>query len=105
MVMLLNQYCKPVSEKKVLCIKKFNYEFDVVIRARQRDVFRHLINLMHGVLRKTLCTTSSVSERGDMDSENHRPRSIGSQSVKSTVCKGYKPKTVHSVRERTDRGP
>ena len=21
------------------------------------------------------------------------------------VCKGYKPKTVHSVRERTDRGP
>ena len=23
------------------------------------------------VLRKTLCTTSSVSERGDMDSENH----------------------------------
>ena len=27
--------------------------------------------LMHCVLRKTLCTTSSVSERGDMDSENH----------------------------------
>ena len=22
-----------------------------------------------------------------------------------TLCKGYKPKTVHSVRERTDRGP
>ena len=21
------------------------------------------------------------------------------------LCKGYKPKTVHSVRERTDRGP
>ena len=22
-----------------------------------------------------------------------------------SICKGYKPKTVHSVRERTDRGP
>ena len=21
------------------------------------------------------------------------------------VCKGYKPQTLHSVRERTDRGP
>ena len=44
--------------------------------------------LMHCVLRKTLCTTSSVSERGDMifrkpqcgDSEY-----IGSHYVKSTV--------------------
>ena len=24
---------------------------------------------------------------------------------KSVLRKGYKPKTVHSVRERTDRGP
>ena len=24
---------------------------------------------------------------------------------KTTVCRGYKPKTVHSVIERTDRGP
>ena len=41
------------------------------------------------VLRKTLCTTSSVSERGDMDSENHSVviRSIGSHSVKSTVSR------------------
>ena len=39
------------------------------------------------VLRKTLRTTSSVSESGDMDSENHSVviRSIGSHSVKSTV--------------------
>ena len=45
--------------------------------------------LMPCVLRKTLCTTSSVSERGDMDSENHSVviRSIGSHSVKSTVSK------------------
>ena len=43
--------------------------------------------LIHCVLRKTLCITSSVSERGDMDSENHSVaiRSIGSQSLKSTV--------------------
>ena len=27
--------------------------------------------LMHCILRKILCNTSSVSERGDMDSENH----------------------------------
>ena len=41
------------------------------------------------VLRKTLCTTSSVSERGDMDSDNHSVviRSIGSHSVKSTVSR------------------
>ena len=41
------------------------------------------------VLRKTLCNTSSVSERGDMDSENHSVviRSIGSHSVKSTVSR------------------
>ena len=41
------------------------------------------------VLRKTLCTTSSVSERGDMDSENHSVliRSIGPYSVNSTVSK------------------
>ena len=38
------------------------------------------------VLRKTLCTTSSVSERGDMDSENHSMviRSIGSHSLTLT---------------------
>ena len=41
------------------------------------------------VLRKTLCKTSSVLERGDMDSENHSVviRSIGSHSVKSTVSR------------------
>ena len=46
-------------------------------------------NLMHCVLRKTLCTTSSVSERGDMDSESHSVviRSIGSHSVKLTVSR------------------
>ena len=45
--------------------------------------------LLYCVLRKTLCTTSSVSERGDMDSENHSVviRSIGSHSVKSTVLR------------------
>ena len=38
---------------------------------------------------KTLCTTSSVSERVDMDSENHSVviRSIGLHSVKSTVSR------------------
>ena len=42
--------------------------------------------LMHCVLRKTLCTMSSVSERGDMDSENHSVviRRIGSHYMKST---------------------
>ena len=41
------------------------------------------------VLIKTLCTKSSVSERGDMDSENHILviPSIGSHSVKSTVSR------------------
>ena len=45
--------------------------------------------LLYCVLRKTLCTTSFVSERGDMDSENHSVviRSIGSHSVKSTVLR------------------
>ena len=45
--------------------------------------------VMHCVLRKTLCTTLSVSERGDMDSENHSVViwSMGSQSVKSTVLR------------------
>ena len=45
--------------------------------------------LMQCVLRKTVCSTSSVSERGDMDSENHNVviRSIGSHSVKSTVSR------------------
>ena len=45
--------------------------------------------LMHFVLRKTLCTTSSVSERGDMDSENHSVviPSIEPHSVKSTVSR------------------
>ena len=47
------------------------------------------------VLRKTLCTTSSVSERGDMDSENHSVviRSIGSHSefnsIKTDNIDGY----------------
>ena len=44
---------------------------------------------MYCALRKTLCTTSSVSERGDMDSENHCVViwSIGSHSVKSTLSR------------------
>ena len=50
---------------------------------------------MHCVLRKTLCTTSSVSERGDMDSENHSVViwSIGSHceidSIKTDNIDGY----------------
>ena len=38
-------------------------------------------------IEKNMGTTSSVSERGDMDSENHSVmiRSIGSHSLKSTV--------------------
>ena len=41
------------------------------------------------VLRKTLCTTSSVSERGPMDLENQSVviRRIGSHSMKSTVSR------------------
>ena len=40
-------------------------------------------------IEKKLCTTSSVSEGGDMDSENRSVviRSIGSHSVKSTVSR------------------
>ena len=38
--------------------------------------------LMHCVLRKTLCTTSSVSERGDMDSENQ----CGDPKHRITLC-------------------
>ena len=38
--------------------------------------------LMHCVLRKTLCTTSSVSERGDRDSENHS----GDPEHRITLC-------------------
>ena len=40
-------------------------------------------------IEKTLCTTSSVLERGNMDSENHSVviRSIGSHSVKSAVSR------------------
>ena len=50
---------------------------------------------MHCVLRKTLCTTSSVSERGDVDSENHSVmiRSIGSHceinSIKTDIIDDY----------------
>ena len=39
---------------------------------------------MHCVLRKTLCTMSSVSERGDMDSANH---SVVIQSIETTVSR------------------
>ena len=44
---------------------------------------------MNNVTIPALCTTSSISERGDMDSENHSVviRSIGSHSVKSTVSR------------------
>ena len=51
--------------------------------------------LMHCVLRKTLCNTSLVSERGDMDSENHSVviRRIGSHceinSIKTGNIDGY----------------
>ena len=37
---------------------------------------------MHCVLRKTLCTTSSVSERGDFDSENE----CGDPEHRITLC-------------------
>ena len=39
--------------------------------------------LMHCVLRKTLCTTSSVSVRGDLDSENQ----CGDPEHRITLCK------------------
>ena len=41
------------------------------------------------VLRKTLCTTSSVSERGDMDSENQ----CGDPEHRITLCEIYSIKT------------
>ena len=38
--------------------------------------------------KKTLCTTSSISEKGDMDTENHSVVvNIGSHSVKPTVSR------------------
>ena len=60
---------------------------------KQIKYFVHIlydVTIPHAfVLRKTLCTTSWVSERGDMDSENHSVviRSIASHSVKSTVSR------------------
>ena len=51
--------------------------------------------LMQCVLRKTLCTTSSVSERGDMDSEKqcgdpeHRITLCEINSIKSDNIDGY----------------
>ena len=58
-------------------------------------VYIDLIYFCHGksIPRKKklclLCTTSSVSERGHMDSENHSVviRSIGLHSMKSTVSR------------------
>ena len=48
---------------------------------------------MHCVLRKTLCTTSSVSERGDKDSENHsvvtRIISIKNGNINGYIKKAY----------------
>ena len=68
--MLRSRMCSLHFEKdKVLCTD--------FVRCDMNDV-----TILHAfVLRKTLCTTSSVSERGDMDSENH---SIGSHYLKST---------------------
>ena len=71
-------------------IYRFHFETDKVlctdfVRCDMNDV-----TIPHAfVLRKTLCSTSSVSERGDMDSENHSVviRSIGLHSVKSTVSR------------------
>ena len=33
------------------------------------------------------------------------PTRFKNDTLDNQICKGYKPKTVHSVRERTDRGP
>ena len=37
--------------------------------------------------------------------DNENQNSLQINLLLIHVCKGYKPKTVHSVRERTDRGP
>ena len=37
--------------------------------------------------------------------DNENQNSLQIKLLLIHVCKGYKPKTVHSVRERTDRGP
>ena len=76
--MLRSRMCRLHFEKdKVLCTD--------FVRCDMNDV-----TILHAfVLRKTLCTTSSVSERGDMDSEKHSVviRSIGSHSVISTASR------------------
>ena len=78
--MLMSRMCRLYFEKDIglaLCT--------YFVRCDMNDV-----TIPHAfVLRKTLCTTSSVSERGDMDSENHSVviRSIESHSVKSTVSR------------------
>ena len=45
--------------------------------------------LKHCILGETLCDKSSVSEKGDLDSENHSVviRNIESHSVKLTVSR------------------
>ena len=76
--MLKSRICRLHFETdKVLCTYFVRYDKNDVTMP---DAF---------VLRKTLCTTSSVSERGDMDSENHRVviQNIGSHSLKSIVSR------------------
>ena len=75
--MLRSRICRHLETEKVLGT--------YFVRCDMNDV-----TIPHALcIEKTLCTTSSVSERGDMDSENHSVviRSIGSHSVKSTVSK------------------
>ena len=62
-------------------IYRLHFETGKVIGTDMNDV------TIPYALRKTLCTTSSVSERGDMEPENHSVviRSIGLHYVKSTV--------------------
>ena len=42
-----------------------------------------------------------LTERGQLDTATLNRLNV----ISSMLSKGYKPKTVHSVRERTDRGP
>ena len=69
-------------------ICRFIWKLIKYIRCDMNDV-----TIPHAfVLRKTLCTTSSVSERGDIDSENHSVviRSIYEiYSIKTENIDGY----------------
>ena len=85
---ILNPSKRCVAVLSSIC--RFHFEMDNVLGTDFVRCDMNDVTILHALcIEKTLCTTSSVSERGDMDSENHSVViwSIGSHSVKATVSR------------------